>query len=51
MTLDIDPKSFRDNPFFDGLDNRQRDAILGGGVVNRYSDGDTVFLEGDAGEA
>ena len=51
MKPDIDPKSFRDNPFFEGLDNRQRDDILGVGVVNRYSDGDTVFLEGDAGEA
>ena len=47
----IDPKTFRDNPFFEGLENRQRDAIRKVGVVNRYSDGDTIFLEGDTGDA
>ena len=51
MTPTIDPKTFRNNPFLDGLSNRHRDAILRGGIVNRYAIGDTVFHEGDIGEA
>lgn len=49
--MKIDPTAFAQNPFFQGIDQSDIDAILNSGVVNRYEAGQPVFLEGDQGEA
>ena len=49
--MKIDPKQFSDNPIFEGLSENHRKSVLSGGVVNRYSSGENIFLEGEAGEA
>ncbi|MDP7035456.1 MAG: cyclic nucleotide-binding domain-containing protein [Planctomycetota bacterium] len=51
MPPKIDPKQFGENPIFQGLSENHRKMILGGGIVNRYSTGENIFLEGETGEA
>ena len=51
MPPSIDPKQFTENPIFQNLSDKQGESILQGGVVNSYSEGQTIFHEGETGEA
>ena len=49
--MSIDATQFHSNSFFKQFDDGEAEKVLACGVINRFSTGDSVFLEGDTANA